>query len=131
VSVQQDDLTLTGVNVANYAFGAFAYNASTFAATWTLGAPIGIDRLRLTLSGRVADHPPANVNTFGSDAVRLFAVLPGDLDGDGLVTLAEADTVKKNLKKRYPNPKTADIDGDGLVTQKDYAIAKANVGKRI
>jgi len=132
VSVQQNDLRLTGL-AGPYAFAGFNYNAATFTATWTLPAAIGIDRVRFALDGTTASgvSDVTAGNLIGSDVVRQFAVLPGDLDGDGLVTQLEADTVRKNLKRRYPNPRNADIDGDGLVTQKDYAIARANVGKRI
>jgi len=70
-------------------------------------------------------------NNLGADVVRRFGVLPGDLNGDGIVTLTEATTVKKNIGKRYPSPRTADINGDGTVTNADYLIAKANIGKRI
>jgi hypothetical protein len=111
----------------------FGYNAGTFTATWTLAAPIGIDRLRLALDGTtgggVKDATAGNL--IGADVLRQFAILPGDLDGDGLVTQAEADTVRRNIGKRYPNPRTADVNGDGLVTKADYLIAKGNIGKHI
>jgi uncharacterized delta-60 repeat protein len=132
VSVQQNDLFLTGLAGA-YTFSGFAYNATTFTATWTLAQPIGIDRLNFTLDGTsptgVVDATAGN--NLGADVVRRFGVLPGDLDGNGIVTLTEATTVKKNIGKRYPSPRTVDINGDGTVTNADYLIAKANVGKRI
>ncbi|HKB02719.1 MAG TPA: Ig-like domain-containing protein, partial [Gemmataceae bacterium] len=132
VSVQQSDLTLTGASVANYGFTGFSYNAATFTATWTRTAAIGIDRLRLALDGTTAGGvKDAAGNLLGADVVRQFAVLPGDLDGDGLVTLAEANTVRRNIGRRYPTPRTADVNGDGLVTRIDYFIARANIGRRI
>jgi hypothetical protein len=133
VSVQAGDLTLTGVNVANYAFGAFNYNTATFTATWTRTAPIGIDRLRLTLDGMTANgvKDATAGNLLGTDVVRRFGVLPGDLDGDGIVTQLEANTVRRNIGRRYPAPRTADVNGDGLVTRTDYFIARANLGNRV
>jgi hypothetical protein len=112
VTVHDDDRTLTG---ANYTFGPVSYNPATFTATWTLTAPIGIDRLTLRLEG--------------VDVVRRFGVLPGDLDGNGLVTAVEATRVKSQVGKRYPTIKGADVDG--VVTARDYVIVKLNVGRRL
>jgi hypothetical protein len=133
VDVQADDLSLTGVTGATYNFADISYNPATFTATWTLTAPIGIDRLTLRLDGTtaagVADAPGGN--RLGADVVRRFGVLPGDLDGNGFVTKAEAAAVKRQVGKRYPTNKGADVDGDGVVTATDYAIVKLNVGKRV
>ena len=84
-------------------------------------------RLDGSLAG-VTDTP--GTNPLGADVVRRFGVLPGDLDGNGLVTAVEATKVKSQLGKRYPT-RGADVDGDGVVTAKDYAIVKLNVGKRL
>lgn len=67
----------------------------------------------------------------GMDTVRRFGVLPGDLDGNGVVTAIEASTVRRNVGKRYPNPVAADVDGDGVVSMADYNIARANIGRRV
>jgi len=66
-----------------------------------------------------------------ADVVRRFGVLPGDLDGNGFVTAAEATAVKKQIGKRYPTTRGAAVDGDGVVTAKDYAVVRLNVGKRV
>jgi hypothetical protein len=51
VTIGKSNLTLTGQNLANYniAGSSFAYNSSTYAATWTLPSAITPDRLALTL----------------------------------------------------------------------------------
>ena len=48
VNVQQASLTLSGVNVANYTFNGFSYNATTRVATWTLSGPINTTSCRST-----------------------------------------------------------------------------------
>ena len=60
VTVDQDDLKLDGVNLAEYAFkpdlpdgspnDGFVYDPATFTATWTLTGPIGRDKLLLQLN---------------------------------------------------------------------------------
>jgi hypothetical protein len=132
VSVDQADLTLTGLT-GTYAFSGFTYAAATRTATWTLAAPLPIDRFTLQLDGTSPTGVRGNPNglLMGTDLIRKFAVLPGDLDGNGIVTALEADTVKRNIGRRYPNPVNADINGDGTVTNADYLIVKANIGKRI
>jgi uncharacterized delta-60 repeat protein len=129
VSVALGDLTLTGLG-GPVALGGFAYNAVTRTATWTLAQPLGINRLTMVASG-TGIVGQTNGLAMGADLVRRFAVLPGDLDGNGIVTLLEANTVKRNIGRRYPNPVNADINGDGTVTNADYLIAKGNVGKRV
>jgi Dockerin type I domain len=132
--VQSNDLVLTGVNnPGGYAFAGFNYNAATFTATWTLSAPLPLDRLTFKLDGTTAAgiKDLTSGNLIGQDVMRTFGILPGDLNGNGLVDATEPDVVKKNIGKRYPSPRTADVNGDGVVTQADYLIALANKGKRL
>jgi uncharacterized delta-60 repeat protein len=129
VSVAQGDLTLTGL-AGLVPTAGFDYNAATRTATWTLAPAIGINRLNMQLNG-AGVVGLTNGLTMASNVIRQFAVLPGDLDGNGVVTLAEANLVKKNIGKRYPNPRNADVNGDGTVTKADYLIVKGNVGKRV
>src|SRR5262249_48740570 len=51
VNVQASDLSLTGINVAQYGFSDFKYDHTSFTATWTLGATITTDKLTLSLDG--------------------------------------------------------------------------------
>jgi uncharacterized delta-60 repeat protein len=134
VEVQSNDLVLTGVNnPGGYSFAGFNYNATTFTATWTLAAPLPLDRLTFKLDGTTAGgiKDLTSGNLIGADVVRSFGILPGDLNGNGLVDATEPDVVKKNIGKRYPSPRTADVNGDGVVTRADYLIALANKGKRL
>ncbi len=52
VAVSQAELTLLGINTAQYnvAGGTFSYNPASFIATWTLTQPIGDDNLVLSLN---------------------------------------------------------------------------------
>ncbi|HJZ90177.1 MAG TPA: Ig-like domain-containing protein [Gemmataceae bacterium] len=134
VDVQSNDLVLTGVNnPGGYSFAGFNYNATTFTATWTLSAPLPMDRLTLKLDGTTAAgiKDLTSGNLIGQDVARSFGILPGDLNGNGLVDATEPDVVKSNIGKRYPSPRTADVNGDGVVTRADYLIALANKGKKL
>jgi MBG domain (YGX type)/Bacterial Ig-like domain (group 3)/Dockerin type I domain len=131
VNVSSSMLQLLGVKVARYSFHSFSYNAKTFAAIWTLPTPIGIDRLMLKLNGEVA--PPvtgsgANIaaNAF-SDS---FAVLPGNVNGGGVVTVTDANTVKNDMNARKYSV-WADVDGNGVVNQTDYNNVKKRIGNRL
>jgi Bacterial Ig domain/Subtilase family len=133
VSVDLGDLTVTG-RAGLLSIAGFHYDPATWTATWILAQPIGIDRVTIRLDGTSPAGVRGQGNSLplvGGDFVRSFGVLPGDLDGNGIVTLAEANKVKKLIGKRYPALAGADVDGDGVVTKKDYAIIKANVGKRL
>ena len=50
VNVQQDSLSVTGINVAQYQVASFTYNSATFTATWTLTKPMGADRVSIDLA---------------------------------------------------------------------------------
>jgi hypothetical protein len=139
VNVDIGDLTVTGLAGA-YPITAFAYNAATHTATWTLGQAIGTlgtlggrDRVTIHLDGTSPTGVTSQATNqhLAADLVRTFGVLPGDLDGDGVVTQAELKAAKRLIGKRYPALKAADVDGDGVVTKKDLAIIAANVGKRL
>ncbi len=125
VTVAKADLAMTGVKVPSYAFSGFSYNASKDEATWTLPAAIGIDRLNLAVSGVTLSgtSPVISAPVFQAG----ITVLPGDVDGDGAVSAADAVQVR-NLANGGIYAWWGDIDGDGIV---DLASDFAQVRKRI
>ena len=144
VNVQQNSLTLSGTSVNNYAFSSFSYNATTFTATWTLAAPLGADRLRLDLhatgaaaitdahgksldgewSDAVSTYPSGN-GISGGDFLFDFNVLPGDIDGNGVVNGVDINLLVGNFK-RVSGGLAGDLNGDGIVNGLDLnALASA------
>ena len=131
VVVKSSMLQLLGVNVPRYSFRSFSYNSKTFDATWTLPSPISIDRLMMTLSGEAA--PPvvgSGPNILASPFRDNFAVLPGNVNGGGKVTIADANTVK-NLIRKHKYSIWADVDGNGVVNQTDYNNVKKRLGTHL
>jgi hypothetical protein len=131
VNVSSSMLQLLGVNVPNYSFSGFSYNASTFDATWNLASPIGVDRLTLGLTGETAPPtagtgPPIAAQTFTNN----FAVLPGDVNGDGVVTIADAVTVGNDIESNTYSV-WADVDGSGKVAHKDLKDVRRRLGSHL
>jgi hypothetical protein len=131
VNVSSSMLSVSGVNVKNYAFSSFGYDSNTFEATWTLSSAIAIDRLMLSLSGEAAppvsgSGPNIAANPFNDG----FAVLPGDVDGDRVVSKADLAIVNKDMK-RHKYSIWADVNGDGVVNMKDYNAVKKRLGTRL
>ncbi|MHB1036111.1 MAG: dockerin type I domain-containing protein [Pirellulales bacterium] len=136
-AVGQDDLGLSGVNPAEYAFkpdlpnGApddgFVYDPATFTATWTLTEPIGSDRLMLRLD---AD---------GSNAIRDAA--ENRLDGEWTNPVNTSDTTTDT----YPsgngtaggdflfrlNILPGDVDQNGAVDIFDVAVLQREYGTTV
>jgi murein DD-endopeptidase MepM/ murein hydrolase activator NlpD len=124
VVVGADNLSVTGAG--GPAGAAFTYDPATRTATWALARPLGAGRwtVRLTAAG-VADRAG---NPLGADWARAVGLLPGDVDGSGLVDDRDLAAVKKKLGTRDA---FADANGDGRVTRADYDLVKANRGRRL
>lgn len=139
VNVNENDLAVTGINVATYAFapGGFSYDPSTFTATWMLAAPVAADRLVLTLSDAVRDVTdemldgewvdgssamPSGEGTAGGAFEFGVNVLPGDASGNGMVQIEDftlwADSFEKPLGT--PGLERADFNADGAVDTGDF-----------
>ena len=97
VTVNQADLALTGINVPSYAFSSMSYNSTTFDANWKLPIPLDVDKLMLALDGTSSTGVSApfaatngTVNIPMENNLDLnFSVLPGDYNGDGVVTIQD------------------------------------------
>jgi hypothetical protein len=123
-------LQLVGVKVPNYHVGGPTYNSTTGTATWTLASALGADRLTLDLSG-VVTPPKAGTgpNIAASPYSTNFAVLPGDVNGDGVVTIADAIGVRDHLESvggSYLG--WADFDGNLVVDLTDMSEVRKRIG---
>jgi hypothetical protein len=58
----------------------------------------------------------------------LFAVLPGDYNGDGQVDAADYIVWRKTFGQNVPQWSGADGSGDGVVNEDDYQAWSANFG---
>jgi len=131
VNVSSSMLQLLGVNVPHYRFSSFRYNSNTFDATWTLPSAVGIDRLLLKLSGEAAPPVSGSGPNIPADPFSdNFAVLPGNVNGGGVVTVADANTVKNDILNHIYSI-WADVDGNGVVDQTDYINVRKRIGTRL
>ncbi len=147
VTVDQSDLSLTGINVPwyNAAGGTFSYDASNFTATWTLPQPIGDDKLTLTLNADGSDpiqdalgnhldgdwsNPlstadtsgsvyPSGDGTAGGNFVFCFNVLPGDANQDGVVNISDLTALGSQWQQTGQGAVSADVNNDGRVDISD------------
>jgi len=122
VDVDSDDLVLKGVNVATYAIASFAYNATTYVATWTLSTVIRADKLLIDLDGDGTDpvvgatsgvaldgewvngsdtYATVGDGTAGGDFEFRINVLPGDVNQDGDVYVDDVIAVRN---AQFSNP---------------------------
>src|SRR5262245_18289619 len=128
VTVALGDLSLTGAQGGPVTLG-FSYNPASRTASWTAAGGLPIDRYTLRLSAAaIVDQ---GGNPLAANWARTFAVLPGDVDGNGIVD----DKDLKRIKRSYTKPgkpvaELADVNGDGNVDAADYDAAAANKGKR-
>jgi len=130
VAVNMGQLSLTGANVSSYGFSGFSYNPVTDDATWTLPSAIGVDHLMMALDGETfAAKPTIGVNPFATK----FAVLPGDINGDGVVN-AQDMVLARNAMLGTGDPSMigwADLDGNGVVDINDYNAVRKNIGQHL
>ena len=132
VAVTSNDLTLTGVNIPSYALSGFRYNAATRDASWTLPSPLGIDHLMMALDGTSVTgvHTPSPSIHLRSDFDQDFAVLPGDVNGDGVVN-SQDQVLVRNQMVGTGDPglaSWADVDGSGVVDINDFNQVKKRAG---
>jgi hypothetical protein len=149
VSVDQVDLSVTGLNQADYPVTGFAYDPYTYTATWTLSAPAGLDTIELVLSGEAggvsdaqnnlldgewtsdADVFPSGDGTAGGDFRFLVRVAPGDANAEGVVNGSDFAILAGNFGKVNQLPAAGDVTGDGAVNGSDFALLAGNFGRAV
>ena len=140
VTVDPTGLEILGEDIYDTDDTLFSYDATTFTATWKLaaGTPLPKDRLLLTLEdtsvvdanndildGDWVDQQTQPSGDFspGTDFVFKLNVLPGDVDGSGVVQADDASDVRirqnTNFSQSTFEPR-ADIDGSGVVQADDF-----------
>ena len=149
VVVQQDDLEIDSLAGADYTVTAFAYDPSTFTATWTLSEPLDADVLTLRLDATGADAitdqtgNPLRGNGGGPSAGDVeveLAVLPGDTDRSGEVLQNDYLDVSARFFSSVNDERAAtgsqfrkytifhDVDGSGIILAEDNAAVRQRVG---
>jgi hypothetical protein len=137
VVVDMNDLRLGGVQVSQYALQNFNYNQDTRTATWRLASPLVADRLRMSLDGDDASDGNLGVSSLdavfleGGDFLLDFNVLPGDYNGDGVVTIQDSLGIRNRSPGFGLYDIFADLDGDGDVDLDDINHARRRLGSRL
>jgi hypothetical protein len=124
VAVSSSMLQLTGVNVPSYAFSGFSYDPTAYKATWSLPTALGVDQLMLSLSGETASPASGSGPNIAADSFAdSFSVLPGDVNGDGVLNgndlTALVDQIKAGQYSIWD-----DVDGNGADNLTDYSIVR-------
>jgi hypothetical protein len=133
VTVTKSDLMLTGLNVPLYSFSGLQYNSAMHEATWTLTTALGIDQLMMALDGTSAKgvHTTTSNIPLLSNLGMGFSVLPGDVDGDRVVTVLDAVDVMNETAANQPYSVWADVVGDGVVDMNDYLAVRIRKGTKL
>jgi hypothetical protein len=145
VTINSSALTLVGVNQASYTPTGFTYNGNTQTATWTLGAPLGADKLIVSLSGTAISDSSGNklagawtngVSSFpsggdqaGTDFDFQFNVVPGDINQSGSTNAT--DIVFARIDSGQSGQVFADLDGSDTVDGTDISLTQQNVGAQL
>jgi hypothetical protein len=97
--------------------------------TWTLSTPMVIGAFMTTLQGGGADalkDAAGNALAGGSGFAESFKVLLGDVNDDGVVSIA--DVVLANNASSGPYSLRYDVNGDGVVDMTDVNIVRGRIG---
>ena len=119
VSVTQGDLALTTLihSGKTYNFTGFSYNPTTHDAKWTLPTDIGVDSLMMVLDGHASSSGTGGVHVspgiYLGDYTQDFQVLPGDVNGDGVVNSGDMYTVQTEILGITPYSVWADVAATG------------------
>ncbi|MCX5660866.1 MAG: PQQ-dependent sugar dehydrogenase [Planctomycetota bacterium] len=161
VTVHQGDLVLRGVNTPAYSFIDFSAGLDgdgAYVATWTLGAPIGIDKLLLSLADSVVDGDNAALDGEWTNPTSIgqasptsvfpsgdglpggaftfrFNVAPGDTNQNGGINIVDVVQVRNRQGSSVANPTHyslfGDINGDGGINVQDTILARNQQGKSL
>ena len=127
VNISGTGLTLTSTaGGPTYAPVKVGSGQGVTSETWDLPTAIGIDRLMLALdqANTVAANAPS-LKLFGLTS-QAFSVLPGDFNGDGVVSAG--DVVDVNNATVGPYDVWADLLGTGTVNINDVKLARSKIG---
>src|SRR5437867_2745059 len=152
VTVIQSDLLLAGARTPSYVTSAFAYDAATSTATWTLPASLLPDKLLLQLPDTItsvatgealdgewtngADSYNSGDGTAGGDFAFNLNVLPGDVNQSGAVNSTDTDDTRNRQNTSTTVPGTApntysvlhDVNGSGSINALDTSGVRGQEG---
>ncbi|RIK80005.1 MAG: hypothetical protein DCC68_11795, partial [Planctomycetota bacterium] len=103
VLLDAEDLTISGVNVADYGIVGFDYDYATLTATWTLAQPIAFDRANIVLAPTVTDLA---FNSIAGPRTAGVNVATGDVTGDGAISSADRTA---NLAHQFQPERSGDL----------------------
>ncbi len=150
VDIQSADLTLQSIDPV--AISSFAYDLTTFTATWTLTASVGNNKIRAVLDGTSAGAvTDAALNQMmdgewnelgtavfnsgdgvtGGDFNFRFNVQPGDVTGEGNTTVTDLVNISALVGSSPPGPLYSvffDVNGSADITVTDLVNTSAYVG---
>ena len=128
------DISGTGLTLTSTAGGpTYSPTLSTSSsgvtsATWNLPTAIGVDRLMLALETMDITSVSGSLSLYGTTS-KSFNVLPGDFNGDGVVSAADMTGVINEVGQTYDV--WADLNGDGTVDSNDAKIARGKIGTKL
>lgn len=150
VTVDRNDLAVTGVSTAQRFASSFSYDSSAYVATWTFAAPLGNDLLLLDLdsngidpvkngSGHKLDGEWTNASSVfksgnqqeGGDFEFRLNVLPGDVNqsttvgGSDYTLVSDANGLTTGSGGYSP---FYDVDGSGTIDSTDVGLVSARWG---
>ena len=111
--------------------GSPSYNPTTTTATWVLPSPLGADRLDAQpRRGGGAANTGTGPNIAADPFKTGFAVLPGDVNGDGVVNIVDAIGVRDHMQSFGGSYLIwADVDGNGVIDLTDMSEVRKRIGQ--
>ena len=129
VNISGTGLTLTSTaSGPTYTPSLVGSATSVTSATWSLPTAIGVDRLMLALETMDITSVSGPLSLYGTTS-KAFSVLPGDFNGDGVVSAADMTGVNNEMGQAYDV--WADLNGDGTVDINDVKVARTKIGTKL
>jgi hypothetical protein len=130
VNISGTGLTLTSTVMGGptYAPSLSTSGTGVTSATWTLPTAIGVDRLMLALEDMDITSVSGALSLYGTTS-KAFSVLPGDVNGDGVVNSADVTAAINEIGAAYDV--WADVTGTGTVTTNDAKVARTKIGTQL
>jgi hypothetical protein len=124
--------TFDSLTSVQQAFGSVVVNGTTLAGNGTAIGSFTSGETTLAggtlYGGHHLVYTPGNGTAGSGSLVLAMELIPGDINADGLVDVADYDIWAANVGATNATWSQGDLNGDGLVDVADYDIWAANVG---